>query len=361
MARIQVRHLRRKGRGYYFEPSASMRRAGFKPEPLGPDAAKAHARCDELNAQWDIIRAGNDVVPTVRRDTVRWLADEWRTSSDYRDFTAASQKQVDYVLKIVLPVFGQSMIAAVKPEHAKKFYTALRQTGSIHRAAKVLKWSRHLFKLAVDLDKITKNPFSTVRVKQPRSRHQKWKPGQVADVVAEARRQGRSCIAAAVLIAYDTAMRPGDILALRRDNYDGTSLFIRQAKTGNSLHAHLGPEAVAAIESELGRWPAGLPSAPIIRGPHGRRYRSADFTSRFRNICNDARIPAALQFRDIRRTVASELADAGATASQIASTTGHTIGRCAAVLDVYARTSVVQSKAGFDKRQKNISRPKVGK
>ena len=369
MGRISVRHLRKKGGGYYFEPNASMKRAGFHAEPLGKDLSKALERVERLNGAWDEVRDGRDevVTSTTRRDTVAWLACEMRRSSEYHDKKPRTREELDYSLdKHILPLFGPTLLKRVEPEDVQRFYDYLRSTGSVHRAAKIMKWFRYLFHLAVRLDKVPKNPTLAVRIKQPKPRSQKWTPEQVVRAVDEARRQGRSCIACVILIGYDTSLREGDILASRRDQYDGESLFVTQAKTGSDHHAPLWPETVAAIEDELRRWPTALPRAPLIRGPHGRRYKKDNFTHLFRAICRAACIPDALQFRDLRRTASSERADAGATAPELASSSGHTIARSAKILDTYNPASYERAKNAQRKRRAHLSNentkgPKVGK
>ena len=57
MVKIKFRHLLFKKSGYYYHPSAWMRRSGFLPEALGKDLAAAVERAEQLNAEWDAMRA----------------------------------------------------------------------------------------------------------------------------------------------------------------------------------------------------------------------------------------------------------------------------------------------------------------
>ena len=100
-----------------------------------------------------------------------------------------------------------------------------------------------------------------------------------------------------------------------------------------------------------------LATAPIIRGPHGRPYKKDNFTHRFRDICRAAGVADDLQFRDLRRTTATELAAAGATAAEIAAVTGHGITRSQRILDTYVRTGEDMARQAQAKRNKG--RPKV--
>ena len=94
-------------------------------------------------------------------------------------------------------------------------------------------------------------------------------------------------------------------------------------------------EMIKAWRASAGVTP--LATAPIIRGPHGRPYKKDNFTHRFRDICRAVGVPNDLQFRDLRRTTATELAAAGTTAAEIAAVTGHSITRSQRILDTYVR------------------------
>ncbi len=195
------------------------------------------------------------------------------------------------------------------------------------------------------------NPTQAVRIKHPKPREALWSKDQIKVVVAKANEVGRPCIALAVQIAYATALREGDVLALSWGQFDGERLVLTQAKTGNPISCPLTPETIEEIEA----WRASagaipLASAPIIRGPHGRPYKKDNFTHRFRDICRAVGVPDDLQFRDLRRTTATELAAAGATAAEIAAVTGHSITRSQRILDTYVRTGEDMARQAQNKR-----------
>jgi len=174
--------------------------------------------------------------------------------------------------------------------------------------------------------------------------------------IAKAREQGRPCIALAVQIAHATALREADVLALTWEQFDGERLVLKQGKTGKNIACPLSAETITMIE-ECRKGTIPLATAPIIRGPHGRAYLKDNFTHRFRDICRSSGIPHELQFRDLRRTTATELAAAGSTAAEIAAVTGHSIARSQKILDTYVRTNETMARNAQAKRNK--SGPKV--
>jgi len=183
-------------------------------------------------------------------------------------------------------------------------------------------------------------------------------------VIAQASEAGRHCMATAVQIAYDTSLREGDILSGPWSSFqpsidgNGMSLVLDQAKTGRPISCPLSPETVAMIESlRTNSGVIPLATAPIIRGPHGRPYKKDNFPHRFRDICRAAGIPDDLQFRDIRRTVVTEVAEGEGTSSEMAATTGHSIAHSQRILDTY--TVKTEGMARNAKAKRNKRRSKV--
>ncbi|MCZ6772747.1 MAG: tyrosine-type recombinase/integrase [Proteobacteria bacterium] len=366
MPRKYPRHFVTRPSGHYFQATPAMQRAGICSEPLGTEMVAAIARADALNASWDEIRRGLE--PVAKRPalpgSLSHLIEELRRSREWSDKAPRTREEWEYALAIIVPIFGTYALKQITPDACRDFYDALRETGSIHRAARVMKWLRYLFNFAIRFDKTDINPTLAVRIKHPKPRQQIWREDQVLAAIAKAIEVGRPCMATAVAIAYDTSLRESDILSVPWTGFqtstdgNGMSLFLDQGKTGVPISCPLAPETVAMIEplrTSGGVIP--LASAPIIRGPHGRPYKKDNFTHRFRDICQAAGIPDDLQFRDIRRTVVTEVAAGEGTSAEIASTTGHSIAHSQRILDTYTVTSEAMARNAKAKRNKR--RPKV--
>ncbi len=366
MPRDWPRHFVIRPSGFYFQATPTMRRSGIVSEALGKEITAAVARAEALNAAWDEIRRGLE--PAGKRPalpgTLSYLVEELRSSSEWSDKAPRTIEELEYTLAIIEPIFGAYSLKQITPDACRAFYDALRDQGSIHRAARVMKWMRYLFNYAMRFNRADSNPTLAVRIKHPKPRRTVWFEGQVLAFIAKAIEMGRSCIALAVQIAYDTSLREGDILSAPWNSYQpsadgkGMSLVLDQAKTGRAIAAPLAPETVAMIEalrSNAGVIP--LATAPIIRGPHGRPYKKDNFTHRFRDICRAVGIPDDLQFRDLRRTVQTEVAEGEGTAAEMAAKTGHSIGHSARILDTYTVTSERMARNAQAKR--NRRRAKV--
>lgn len=354
MGKDKIRHYREKGKSCYFEPSASLRALGFYAEALGSDKAAAQARAIELNAAADEARRGGDRAPVTRAPggTLARFVEDLLASREYIDKSQARQDELDYSLKIILPVFGPSQIKAIKPEHADLFYSTLRSQGSLHKAARVMKDLRYLLNRAAKFGLIGFNPALAVKVKQPPARKLRWSAEQVEAAIATATAEGYHGAALALGIAYDTGLRPGDIRALAWGQVQGDKLVLTQAKTGREIHAPLYPETVEAIRAyvaQLGAIP--LPSAPLIRTKRGRPYTKDRLTRDVRLIQRRAGVPDALQLRDLRRTVTIEEAEAGATAAEMTAGRGWSHRTGVKMQDTYAPASLEMARAAKAKRR----------
>lgn len=121
---------------------------------------------------------------------------------------------------------------------------------------------------------------------------------------------------AAVMIALWTGQRKGDILRLAWSAYDGTSITLRQSKTGQNVRVPASSDLKALLDA--------LPrtSPVILLNSKGMPWTEDGFNSSF----DKARAKAGLQhlnFHDLRGTTVTKLALKGATALEIASLTGH--------------------------------------
>jgi integrase len=67
----------------------------------------------------------------------------------------------------------------------------------------------------------------------------------------------------------------------------------------------------------------------------GRPYGEDVFRHLFREVATSAGLPGDLQFRDLRRTAAVRLAEAGCSVPEIAAITGHELTRTVQILETY--------------------------
>jgi len=345
MGKIRVRHLVPKPSGYYFQATPKMRLHGIESGPLGKDPVAAMAEADRRNQQWDSIKQhlkeyGRAPAPSRYHDgTLNHLYhDKLKKSAEWDDKGERTKEEIEYAFKIISEIFGDSHILTITPEDCIDYYKVARGKFSIHKCAKIMKWFRYLFGYAMKTrySNIKDNPTLAVKVKQPNARDTLWTEDQVWTLIEKAWEMEYYGAAVAVLMAYDTSLRPGDIRTLKRKQRDAESLSVVTKKTNKAGRLPLYPETQDLIDFY---WRAlGIdhhPEAWIIIAPSGRPYSKDLLAKHIRIIRKAAKLPEHLQLRDIRRTGSSERALAGASAFELASSTIHSIEHGSQILDIY--------------------------
>jgi integrase len=198
-------------------------------------------------------------------------------------------------------------------------------------------------------------------------------------VIAQANEMGYPSVGLGTRLGICTAQRPGDLLALRWNQYNGETIKLTQSKTKAVVEIPVSPDLKAALDAAkaclhrppTSRWrgrPRGsdpdYSSAQVehvgdnvvtlsaVRGDDlilvndfdGRRWVRDYFGEIFRRAATKAGIPDTLQFRDLRRTAVVWMAEAGCTPQEIASMTGHAISNVHYILKVYCPLNLTMAR-----------------
>lgn len=158
-----------------------------------------------------------------------------------------------------------------------------------------------------------------------------WLPDHVKAFMAMASLQ----LQRAMILALHTGQRQGDLLRLGWNNYDGTSIVLRQGKARRNGVPGRKVEipVTRALKAMLGEIDRG--AAVILTTPHGRPYTGKNFRQQWKAACRTAGLPEELHFHDIRGTTVTLLAEGGCSVPQIASITGHSLKQVSSILEKY--------------------------
>jgi len=364
MGRVKVRHLvvkRQKGGRalYYWQPSASLRKAGFLPRRLAERTGRiedAIAEAEALNRELDAWRRGDAPLP-VAPNTVPWLVKMYRADERYTDLKEITRDGYDYLIKTVeawSEEAGHPPIDSVGRKEAGDFKRALQKRGTA-TAHHVIKMARVLFAFARDEGIIDANPFEKLRVKKPKPRRQIWTHDQVAALVANAREMNRPSVGLAALLGENLGQRITDILALGWNLFDGREIVVRQSKTDVTVSVPVTKELAGAL-AETKRTSTII----VVSESTSRPYQCRYFESEFAKIRAAAGLPKDLQFRDLRRTAVVRLAEAGCTIPEISAITGHDIDTTARIIETYLPRTSPMARNAIAKLEKHRRKTKVG-
>jgi integrase len=154
-----------------------------------------------------------------------------------------------------------------------------------------------------------------------------------------------------LLLALWTGQRQGDLLRLPWSAYDGSTIRLRQSKTGARVIIPVGAPLKAALDATPKRGPIILTSA------NGRPWTESGFRMAWWQARAAAGI-AGLTFNDLRGTAVTRLAMVECTEAQIASITGHSLRDVRSILDAHylhrdielARSAITKLEMGYAKQ-----------
>ncbi len=362
MGNFKIPNVVERNGSYYFQAKRHMRDGGIFSEALGSDLAAAIKRAEELNKAWQEVRSGKDQPQRAKAPsgTMARLIEDLRVSSEFRDKSTARQDELEYSFKHILPVFGPSRLNGVSPKHCEDFYDILRNRGSVHKAARVMKDLRYLFNRAKRQRLVTHNPALDVRVRQPPPRRVVWRADDVSQVIEEAWSEGYEGLAVGISILYDTSMSPVDLRKLTPNDIRDDHTFLERAKSGRGQYAVYSAETLTLIEryQRESKFKV-LPTTQLVRTRRGRPYSKDQLARDFRRIADKVGLPKNVQMRDLRRTAHTERLEGGAHPQEARAAIGNSVDRNKTLDDTYSVYSLDMARAAERKRREHKTGPKV--
>lgn len=304
-------------------------RPGFPLTRLPADLVERVRRVDELNRNADGQGA-------ISEGSIGWVVNKYRASDEYAALAKGTVKYYNRILKDVEGLKASLPFSAFT-RRAVIDFVGTYKTGLRRQVAAVL---INLFNVAIYHGYAVENFARKLRLRGGARRTQTFTD---ADIKAWLRACDDDTMRLAFTILRYTAQRPGDVLLMKWSQYDGDTIKLRQQKTGTLLevpcHADLRAELDAAKKT----------TRHISIVSEGLRALSySRFCVRFRLIADKAGLQKH-QARDLRRTAAVRMAEAGANTVQIAAVGGWTIDYTDQILETYLPRNVEMARAGIHK------------
>lgn len=269
--------------------------------------------------------------------TVGQYADQWLPTHQVRERTRYHYGvQIDRWIK---PTFGTTPLTSVTPAMVRKWLSIFPDDKPAARA-NAYRVLAQLFRAAVDDGIVTETPVR-VRGAGQYARKREGRALTVAEVTALAEKVPEHRHLAILLAAY-CALRPGEVLGLRRRDVNTRQHTLNIRETASAVHANsgrVGPVKTAASARTI-HYPAGLHPAVLEQlrehaadGPAGHLFPSPrnpgeplSYTG-FLHMVRTAATRAELgdvKPHDLRHTGATLAAATGATTRELMARLGHT-------------------------------------
>ncbi len=154
-----------------------------------------------------------------------------------------------------------------------------------------------------------------------------------------------------LLLALWTGQRQGDLLKLTWSAYDGSTIRLRQGKSGARVVIPVGRPLKLLLDETTRRSPL------VLVNSDGVPWTPDGFRSSWRKACIKSGV-TDLTFHDLRGTAVTRLAVAGATVAEIATLTGHSLRDVSAILDAhYLSRDPALGEAAIRKLEKRTKSP----
>lgn len=132
----------------------------------------------------------------------------------------------------------------------------------------------------------------------------------------------------ALIMALWTGQRQGDLLSLPWSAYDGTTIRLKQSKTGARVVVPVGSPLKAALDGTKRK------STMILVNTDGLPWTADGFRSSWQKAYKRSGV-VGVTFNDLRGTAVTRLALVGATEAEIATLTGHSLRDVRSILDAH--------------------------
>lgn len=352
MATVKVRYLVERGRkrrptSYYWLPTKKLQEAGFLPRRLPSTLPEAIAAAEQLNAELDAWYRGEQRPPRLKEGSLAAVNESFQRDDDFARLAERSKRDYLYNIAFGLEWAGAEHVGQFTTRAVKGWYKHLKVHKGPATARNAMAAFRRLLTFAVSESLIPSNPALDVTVETPASRSIVWTDEERDRFVAQAREQGRPSMGLAVMLGAFIGQRPADLRQLSWSAYDGSFIRLVQAKTKRVVAIRCLPTLKAVIDAT-----PRLGELMVISESTHRPYAESDFQHTFADIRKAAGLRDDLQFRDLRRTLATLLGAAGCTDDQIRAITGH---KTRSVVAVYVRPDTTFAEGAMDRLERHLT------
>lgn len=172
-----------------------------------------------------------------------------------------------------------------------------------------------MFKWAIESDIVETSPAASLRTKLRQGTLPTWTNEQAQRAMRDLPEPYRR----AVVLAYHTGQRRGDLCSLQWSAYDGTFIRMRQQKTNEALDIPVTPD----LRAELDAWKRERRALTILETVRGVPWLPVYLSRMLPIELAKIGLPAELNMHGLRKLTAVRLAEAGCSAHEIAAITGH--------------------------------------
>lgn len=250
-----------------------------------------------------------------RPRTLASLIEEWMRSHHFRQLGQSTQTNYRRILlRMQKEDFADHLVTDFEPLYVRRFVA--RRADTPAAANHWLKLFRLLFAYAVEEEWRSDNPATAVkRLREKADGAASWTDAQIEQFAGRWPTGSVPRLALALLIY--TGQRRSDVVRMGWKHIRGDLIEVIQQKTGAVLLIPIHPLLQAEIDA------ANSGADTFLQRHDGKAFTPNGFYMRFKSWREDAGLPEGLSPHGLRKASARRLAEAGCSAHEIASITGH--------------------------------------
>lgn len=373
------RRERKTGVIWVVNPTRAVRNAldvGYEQFTLREEAEQ---RAREISIAFEDYKRGIKRDLRINEETIDGLFAFFTQTKHFRDLKPNSKRSYTFLYRTAQNMrigqanvnFGQMLIKSVDAGVADALYQAILDRYSKHRANNCCKVLRRMFYTARRTKFLRRpdNPFAAMGMKETPARKTLWEPEQVQAFIDQCDANHIPELGTLALLCYDLCQRPGDMRQLRWSQFRDGVIHVTQEKTGAEVSIPASPRLLKRLEDEqkriqhakkfvednptnkvalrMKRVLPGIEEFVCCYWETGKIFDRFLYHKHMQRMRDLAGLPKELQFRDLRRTGATEMAEAGCTEDELLSVTGH---KTRGILNTYIRHNQRMAASGVNKR-----------
>jgi integrase len=175
----------------------------------------------------EAIAAMNELIYQLNKGTwiqpkdilLKDFATDWLEDRRHRLRDTTLEQYESKIKKWINPLMGEMKIQNIKPIHAQKFANQLLETLIPSTAKKIYSILKMIFKHAVSLEVISKNPLENVSIQEKRNQVNTWTFEELNHFLNVVKKDDLFYYNVFATAAY-TGLRKGEVLGIRRSDVD---------------------------------------------------------------------------------------------------------------------------------------------
>lgn len=296
----------------YFTDARGKLRARFRKAGQKTVYPKSEPGTPEFMAEYDAFARGVQPAPAGQGrslpGTIAGLAARFYSSAEWHGLKPTTQATYRGIIERFRVEHGDKRVAKLRREDIKALLDRKSRTPAA--ANNWLRIVRALMQYAIEIGWLSDNPTAGVKpVKNKTEGFAIWQEQHIEAFRARHALGTRARLALELLLG--TIQRRGDAVRMGRQHVKAGTLSIVQEKTGMLVEVPILPELQAALDAT----PNG--HLTFLTTESGKAFTSAGFGNWFREVCNEAGLPAGYAAHGLRKAGATRLADAGASDHEI--------------------------------------------